>query len=48
MTGVTDELENEPFIDDQNRRVTDDEDVEDQKDMERHGSDETYTDAISG
>ena len=35
ITGVTEELGIEPFIDDQDTGVTDDEDVEDQEDMER-------------
>ena len=47
MAGVTEDLENEPFIDDQDRGVTDDEDVEDQENMEGHGSDEAYRVAIA-
>ena len=47
MAGVTEDLEIEPFIDDQDRGVTDDEDVEDQENMEVHGSDEAYRVAIA-
>ena len=47
VAGVTEDLENEPFIDDQDRGVTDDEDVEDQENMEVHASDEAYRVAIA-
>ena len=39
MTGITEDLENESFIDHQDRGITDDKNVEDQEDMEEHGRD---------
>ena len=47
MTAVTGDLENEPFIDDQESGDTDDEDVEDQKDVEGRGGEETNRGAIA-
>ena len=47
VTAVTENLENEPFIGDQDTRVTDDEDVEDQEDIERDGGDKRYRDEIA-
>ena len=46
MIRVTEELGIKPFIDDQDRGVTDDEDVEDQEGMERHGGNEAYSGPI--
>ena len=40
-------MENEWFLDDQDRGVTDDEDFEDQEDMEGHGGDETNKGAVA-
>ena len=47
MTGVTENLENESFIGDQDTRVTDDEDIEDQEDLEGDGGDKRYRGEIA-
>ena len=46
MPGVRGKLENEPFINNQDRRVKAQENVEDQEDMEAVEVDKAYKDAI--